>query len=196
MEIIKDFDKENVRCEGVLTCSVYVLHFPDGKVYVGMTSRDTEDRWRGGKGYYLNKKLSSEIFRVGWENIKTEVLCSGLDWKDALRLEGEMIEKYNATDPACGYNNCPSGVKEPVIDVSSTVVLSRSDCGGTHKKWKHGGARIGMYNFNGELEVIFDDIDDAVKNNAIGATYAGIVGCITGKLKKHAGKIWRKEAAV
>lgn len=71
--------------------------------------------------------------------------------------------------------------------------LERSDKGGVHKKWRHGNARIGMYNFNGVLEREFEDLDDAVANNPVGATYRGIVDCITKKTKKHAGKIWRKE---
>lgn len=71
--------------------------------------------------------------------------------------------------------------------------LSRSDKGGIHKKYRHGGCRIGMYNFNGELEAEFSDLDDAVENNGVGATYSGIVNCMTGKTKKHAGKIWRKD---
>ena len=73
--------------------------------------------------------------------------------------------------------------------------LERSDKGGKHRKYRHGGCRIGMYNFNGVLEREFEDLDDAVTNNTVGATYRGIVDCITGKTKKHAGKIWRKESA-
>ena len=74
--------------------------------------------------------------------------------------------------------------------------LGRSDRGGVHRKYRHGGVRIGMYNYAGELEAEFEDLDAAVAENVVGATYRGIVDCITGKVKKHAGKIWRKEAVV
>lgn len=198
MEVVQDTVETIAMRPEEHTCSVYALHFPDGRVYVGMTSRDTEDRWSGGHGYYKNKHLYSEIFRVGWENIKTEVLYSGLDWKSALALEAETIAKMRATEPEFGYNRSP-GSPNKALSVSKGVdvdQLKRSDLGGSHRKWKHGNGRIGMYNFNGELEIIFDNLDDAVSNNPVGATYRGIVDCITGKTKKHAGKIWRKEAAV
>lgn len=71
--------------------------------------------------------------------------------------------------------------------------LGRSDKGKSHKKWRNGGVRIGMYNFNGELEEEFEDIEDAIERNGVGATYIGIVNCMNGKIKKHAGKIWRRE---
>lgn len=74
--------------------------------------------------------------------------------------------------------------------------LERSDKGGSHRKYRHGGCKIGMYNFMGVLEEEFEDLDAAVIGNRVGATYRGIVDCITGKTKKHAGKIWRKESAV
>ena len=72
--------------------------------------------------------------------------------------------------------------------------LERSDKGGSHLKYRHGGVKIGMYNFNGELEAEFLDLDSAVAENTVGATYRGIVNCLTGNTKKHVGKIWRKEA--
>lgn len=83
-------------------------------------------------------------------------------------------------------------IMDKKIEVSG---LERSDKGGVHKKYRHGGVRIGMYNFNGELEAEYADIDVAVAENPVGATYRGIVDCVTGKTKKHAGKIWRKEGA-
>ena len=79
------------------------------------------------------------------------------------------------------------------LEINTDAVMYRSDKGGSHKKYRHGGVKIGMYNFNGELEAEFEDLDAAVRENVVGATYVGIVNCMTGKTKKHAGKIWRKE---
>ena len=78
------------------------------------------------------------------------------------------------------------------MEINAERVIYRSDRGGSHRKYRHGGVRIGMYNFNGELEAEFEDLDAAVRGNTVGATYNGIVACLTGKTKKHAGKIWRK----
>ena len=78
------------------------------------------------------------------------------------------------------------------LEINAERVIYRSDKGGSHRKYRHGGVPIGMYNFNGELEEEFVDLDVAVRENRVGATYSGIVACLTGKTKKHAGKIWRK----
>ena len=79
--------------------------------------------------------------------------------------------------------------------ISVEGVFERSDKGGKHRKWRHSGYAVLMYNFNGELEARYSDVDEAVEKNTVGATYTGIVNCVTGKVKKHAGKIWRKEDA-
>lgn len=78
------------------------------------------------------------------------------------------------------------------VIISTDWVLERSDKGGTHKKPKHDEYVIGMYNYAGELEAEFEGISDAVANNGVGGTYQGILGCVQGRLKKHAGRIWRK----
>lgn len=71
--------------------------------------------------------------------------------------------------------------------------LRRSDKGGTHGRWAWGGIPIGMYNYAGTLEREFEDIYDAMENSGVkGVTYKGIVACCEGKIRTHAGKIWRK----
>lgn len=79
---------------------------------------------------------------------------------------------------------------DKTIDISD---LRRSDVGGVHKKYRHGGCKIGMYNYAGELECEYNGIEEAVRDNPVGGTYSGIVNCISGRIKRHAGKIWRKE---
>ena len=79
------------------------------------------------------------------------------------------------------------------MNVNMEEYLAKSDKGKSHKKWVHSGYRIGMYNYAGVLEMEFEDLTDAVENNPVGATYKGILACVKGEIKKHAGKIWRKE---
>lgn len=69
---------------------------PSGKVYIGITSQKPEYRWNHGKGYLkLNKtKFKSSIIKYGWDNIKHEVLFSGLKENTAKRLEIELIRHY------------------------------------------------------------------------------------------------------
>lgn len=81
---------------------------------------------------------------------------------------------------------------DKVDKISTEGLFERSDKGGTHRKPKHDEYRILMYNFAGVLEAEFEGISDAVANNGVGGTYHGILGCVQGRLKKHAGKIWRR----
>ena len=69
----------------------------------------------------------------------------------------------------------------------------RNDIGKHHKAHKHGGKKVGQYNFAGELEREFDSLADAAEDNDIGATYQGILFCCQGKIRKHCNKIWRFE---
>ena len=43
------------------TYKVYLLTFPDGKIYVGQTELDVTKRWRGGLGYKDNDDFIFEI---------------------------------------------------------------------------------------------------------------------------------------
>ena len=79
------------------------------------------------------------------------------------------------------------------LNVNMEEVLFRKDRGHVRKKYKHDDARIGMYNYAGVLEMEFENLTDAVENNPVGATYKGILACVKHEIKKHAGKIWRKE---
>ena len=79
------------------------------------------------------------------------------------------------------------------LKVNMEEYLQRKDKGRVRKKYKHDDARIGMYNFAGKLECVYENLTDAVENNPVGGTYKGILACVKGEIKKHAGKIWRKE---
>ena len=60
------------------TYKVYLLTFPDGKIYVGQTELDVTKRWRGGLGYKDNREMFDAILWHGWKNIKKEILADGL----------------------------------------------------------------------------------------------------------------------
>lgn len=79
------------------------------------------------------------------------------------------------------------------LNINVDEYLQRKDKGHVRKKYKHDNFRIGMYNFAGVLEVEFENLTDAVENNPVGGTYKGILACVKGEIKKHAGKIWRRE---
>lgn len=84
--------------------SVYKHTFPNGKVYIGITSQNPPDRWKNGLGYKKQSYLFSKIVKYGWENIKSEILFKGLNKTRAKEIERKLIIDYKSTDREFGYN--------------------------------------------------------------------------------------------
>lgn len=86
------------------TYSVYMHVSPSNKVYIGITKQKPKYRWNNGRGYISNKLFSRAINKYGWDNFQHIILFSNMTEKDAKAKEIELIAKYNATNPQCGYN--------------------------------------------------------------------------------------------
>ena len=84
--------------------SVYKHTAPCGKVYIGITSRTPEKRWGGGANYAKQMHFYNAIRLYGWENIKHEILFTGLTKKEAEAKEVELIAEYKADNREFGYN--------------------------------------------------------------------------------------------
>lgn len=83
---------------------VYKHTFPNGKIYIGITSIKPEKRWRYGKGYKHNQFLTDAVLKYGWDNVKHDILYSGLTKEEAEQKEIELITKHHATNRKFGYN--------------------------------------------------------------------------------------------
>lgn len=90
--------------------SLYRHTSPSGKVYIGITTQIPEKRWYNGKGYKRHTYFFNAILKYGWDNIKHEVLFTGLDELTAKSLEIDLIRhykglgiSYNITDGGDGY---------------------------------------------------------------------------------------------
>lgn len=90
--------------QSVRKYSVYMHEFPNGKVYVGMTSRNPSERWSGGHGYKGQPQVWREIVEHGWKNIRHIIIARGLAKSEAEELERVLIKIHRASDPAYGYN--------------------------------------------------------------------------------------------
>ena len=76
----------------------------NGKVYIGISSKNPIIRWNEGDGYKSNPDFYSDIQKYGWdEGFTHEILLEGLDKHEALVKECEYILKYNSVN--CGYNS-------------------------------------------------------------------------------------------
>jgi hypothetical protein len=76
----------------------------NGKVYIGITKKNPEQRWNNGKGYFYNKHFYNSITKFGWDNFKKEVLKENLSEEQAKLYESFLISTQDSTNPKNGYN--------------------------------------------------------------------------------------------
>lgn len=105
--------------------SVYLHTAPNGKVYVGITGRDPEMRWRNGTGYSSCPHFQSAIKKYGWANIKHEVLFTGLTREEACEAEKTFIQLFDSTNREKGYNNTFGGDKGLVMTEETRKKISQ-----------------------------------------------------------------------
>lgn len=87
------------------TYTLYRHVSPEGKTYIGITSRPLWVRWqKGGSAYRKNPYFAEDIRRFGWDSFKHESLKEGLTQEEAEALEVEYIEKGRTYEREHGYN--------------------------------------------------------------------------------------------
>ena len=89
---------------------VYVHITPSNKYYVGITKRDTYQRWgKNGYNYKSNKHFWNAIQKYGWDNIQHEVVADNLTESEAKNFEILLIKKLESQSPMHGYNITKGG---------------------------------------------------------------------------------------
>lgn len=86
---------------------VYKHTCPNGKVYIGITSKNPKIRWAC--KYKTNKRFYSAIQKYGWENIIHEILFKNLTKEEAEAKKIELIAFYKSNDIKYGYNISKGG---------------------------------------------------------------------------------------
>lgn len=85
--------------------SVYIHTTPSHKVYIGITTRTINRRANSnGSGYMGCPSFYNAIQKHGWENIKHDILFTGLTKAEAEAKEIELIALHDSTNPLKGYN--------------------------------------------------------------------------------------------
>ena len=82
---------------------VYLLTGPTGLKYYGITGKRPAKRWRNGAGY-KNKRLSADINSYSFSAFQKSIIAENLPLEEAEKLEAELIERDNTTNPEYGYN--------------------------------------------------------------------------------------------
>lgn len=84
---------------------VYKRATPDGKVYIGKTSRTLSQRaGKDGISYKGCTRFYNAILKYGWGNIESEVLFKTEDARLARKMETYYICEYDSANPNKGYN--------------------------------------------------------------------------------------------
>lgn len=76
----------------------------NGKMYIGQTCQNVEDRWRDGNGYKNCCYFGNAIQKYRWDNFEHIVLIDNLSLEEANIFEEELIKKYDTTNRNVGYN--------------------------------------------------------------------------------------------
>jgi group I intron endonuclease len=88
---------------------VYIHTAPNGKKYVGITSKKPERRWQNGTGYKSNAHFFNAIKKYGWDNFAHEVVFEKLSSDAAKRIEQYLIQTFKSHEYAYGYNRSLGG---------------------------------------------------------------------------------------
>lgn len=98
-----------IKSEELYTLYVHT-NIENKKVYIGITGKDTDERWRDGEGYKYNSELYADIKKYGWETgFFHQIVRDNLTLEKAREAEAFFVEMYGSTDPSKGYNRRPGG---------------------------------------------------------------------------------------
>ena len=191
----------------------------NGKSYIGMTSREPNERWRSGKGYQNNSKMWKDIQNSDWnKDWEHNILGKFEDKQEALNIEGMFIRLFDSTNE--GYNTSTYGSGNYERTEEQKKKLSESKIGITfseeHKKkisealsgeknpnfGKHlleeskrkisqskGVNGILQFSKNGEFIAEYPSIHEAERQT--GCYQQNICKCCKGKRKSAGGFIWK-----
>lgn len=88
---------------------VYMHICPEGQKYIGITSKIPEQRWKNGEGYRNSWFYRCGIKKYGWDKLRHEIIAQNLSYDEAIKLEHQLIVKYESWCPGKGYNDSLGG---------------------------------------------------------------------------------------
>lgn len=90
--------------------TVYKHTAPNGKIYIGLTQNSVKTRWgKDGNGYKTSRHFMNAIKKYGWENIRHDIIATGLTQEEAQIAEKKLIKHYDLRNPDKGYNQQAGG---------------------------------------------------------------------------------------
>ena len=148
------------------TWSVYAhINKINGKYYVGITSKDVEERWKNGFGY-RGQLFYKAIEKYGWDNFEHIIIASNLTKEEAENFEKLLIKNLNSHSKKNGYNVSFGGI-------GGTTPLKP----------------VYQFDLCGNLIKEYDSITEA--ENETDVPSSNIIACCNNKYKQASGFIWK-----
>ena len=126
-----------------------ITNLINGKVYIGLTTKTVEERWKQHKALVENgntRHLYSSMRKYGIENFKIETIDSANTVTELGELEKKYIKEYNSKDYNIGYNltnggETANGISNPKARLTEDDVYEirnlYGECRlGTHDAWE------------------------------------------------------------
>lgn len=105
--------------------TVYKHVTPDGRVYIGATSKTLADRWKGGYAGRFREAVKT----YGWDGMEHVVIVEGLTFEEASERERAEIIAHCSTDPRYGYNTNAAGFAGHAQSEATRAKLSKQKMG-------------------------------------------------------------------
>jgi len=163
----------------------------NGKIYIGQTAQETEDRWEDGKRNY-NKHLVRAIKKYGWQGFSHEILYENLSSEEADYYETLLIEQLQSMDPEKGYNKTSGGKKFSHLSEDTKKKISKSIKSSQlfleNNRRSHFKKVVGMNIETGEV-LKFDSLKEA--GAALNIVPSAIGNACLGKIKTARDFVWQ-----
>lgn len=171
---------------------------PNEKRYIGITSRDVEERWKNGAGYSANKHFDNAIKKYGWNNIRHIILAQNVSKEVACFLEKKYIEIYDTTNREKGYNNSTGGEKpsegmkhtdeaKAKIGFASKNQIRKKES--IEKTRLHHIKKVKVYDLQLNLLMVCESLTEAEKET--GVDNSNISACCKGRYKQFKGYVFK-----
>lgn len=76
----------------------------NNKVYIGITCKSPNDRWRGGANYKHNVYFNNAIMKYGWDSFEHIIFADCLSQSAAHHIERSLIALWKSNKRQFGYN--------------------------------------------------------------------------------------------
>jgi hypothetical protein len=179
-----------------------IINKDTGKMYIGQTIQDLEERWRGHRSSKSNcRYLKYAIKKYGIHNFEFKLICICFD-NDMDKFENYYIKKYNTLVPN-GYNLREGGnggrhneeTKQKISETLKNKKIVKLFTEEVKKKISEKLIKYRVFQMNKEYDGIiintFNGYTEAAKS--VGVSKSCIMDVCNGRSKTSKGYFWKSE---